>query len=126
VQEPLPESIAGFKAKYPAIWEAFAALGQKCHEIGPLDEKARRLVKLGIAIALRQEGAVHSAARNAASSAVTAEEMFHAAILSITTIGWPAAYAAMTWIEDELARPEGGSSNDISRRHSLRAPGLPD
>jgi hypothetical protein len=29
--------------------------------------------------------------------------MFHVAILAVTTIGWPTAYAAMTWIDEALA-----------------------
>jgi 4-carboxymuconolactone decarboxylase len=57
------------------------------HRAGPLDEKTRRLVKLGIAVAYRHEGAVHSAARNALASGIAPEEMFHAAILAITTVG---------------------------------------
>lgn len=104
MKEPLPQSVVGFKSKYPEIWEAFATLGEKCHEIGPLDEKTRRLVKLGIAIAAQHEGAVHSAARNALSAGITPEALFHTAILAITTIGWPAAYAAMTWIDDAIAQ----------------------
>jgi alkylhydroperoxidase/carboxymuconolactone decarboxylase family protein YurZ len=101
-KKPLPESVVKFKSKYPEIWKAFAALGEKCHEIGPLDEKTRRLVKLAIAITARHEGAVHSATRNALHAGITPEEMFHAAILSITTIGWPPAYAAMTWINEVI------------------------
>jgi alkylhydroperoxidase/carboxymuconolactone decarboxylase family protein YurZ len=104
MREPLPESVVGFKNKYPEVWEAFAALGEKCHEVGPLEEKTRRLVKLGIAIAAQHEGAVHSAVRNALSAGITPEELFHVAILAITTIGWPAAYAAMTWIDDAIDR----------------------
>ena len=69
MQEPLPDNISSFKTKHPAVWEAFARLGQACHETGPLDEKTRRLVKLGMAIAFRHEGAVHSAVRNALQSA---------------------------------------------------------
>lgn len=107
MQDQLPDSIVRFKQKYPEVWEAFATLGQRCHETGPLDERSRRLVKLGIAVALRHEGAVHSAARNAARSGITAEQMHHVALLAITTIGWPAAYAAMTWIDDALDRSEG-------------------
>lgn len=103
MQQPLPENIVRFKSKYPAVYEAFSALGQKCHEAGPLDERARRLVKLGIAIAHRHEGAVHSAVRNAVQSGATEEEIMHVALLAVTTIGWPAAYAAMTWIDDELS-----------------------
>ena len=107
MRESLPRSVLEFKSKYPQVWESFAALGEKCHESGPLDERTRRLVKLGIAIALRHEGAVHSAARKALSAGITPEEMFHAAILSITTIGWPAAYAAMTWINDVVTGASG-------------------
>jgi len=108
MQEPLPSSISGFEKKHPAVWEAFAKLGETCHETGPLDEKTRRLVKLAIAVGLRHEGAVHSATRNALKSGVTREEIEHVAILAITTIGWPGAYAAITWIEDEISH-RGGS-----------------
>ncbi len=40
---------------------------------------------------------------------ITPEEMFHAAILSITTIGWPPAYAAMIWINEVIAGTGGES-----------------
>src|SRR5262245_5099189 len=107
MQESLPNSVTSFEKKHPAVWEAFAKLGQTCHETGPLDEKTRRMVKLATAIASRHEGAVHSATRNALKSGVTREEIEHVAILAITTIGWPAAYAAMTWIEDEFSTRDG-------------------
>jgi len=107
MQEPLPSSISGFEKKHPAVWEAFAKLGETCHETGPLDEKTRRLVKLAIAVGLRHEGAVHSPTRNALKSGVTREEIEHVAILAITTIGWPGAYAAITWIEDEISHRDG-------------------
>ncbi|HWQ55723.1 MAG TPA: carboxymuconolactone decarboxylase family protein [Bryobacteraceae bacterium] len=103
MQEPLPESVLAFEKKHPAIWQAFARLGEVCHEAGPLDQKTRRLVKLAMAVALRHEGAVHSATRNALRSEITPEEIEHVVILAITTIGWPSARAAMTWIDDEVA-----------------------
>ncbi len=103
MQEALPKSISGFEKKHPEVWKAFAKLGEACHETGPLDEKTRRLVKLAMAVGSRHEGAVHSATRNALQSGVTREEIEHVAILAITTIGWPNAYAAMTWIEDEFS-----------------------
>jgi alkylhydroperoxidase/carboxymuconolactone decarboxylase family protein YurZ len=104
MKETLPRSVIKFESQYPEIWKAFAALGKACHETGPLDEKMRRLVKLGIAVAARHEGAVHSATRNALNAGLSPEEMFQVAILSITTIGWPAAYAAMTWINEIIAK----------------------
>jgi alkylhydroperoxidase/carboxymuconolactone decarboxylase family protein YurZ len=102
MQETLPNSISTFQEKHPAVWEAFARLGEACHETGPLDEKTRRLVKLALAVGLRHEGAVHSATRNALKSGITREELEHVAILAITTIGWPGANAAMTWIDDDV------------------------
>jgi len=104
MQEAMPDSVSSFQKKHPAVWEAFAKLGEECHETGPLDEKTRRLIKLALAVALRHEGAVHSATRNALKSGVTREELDHVVILAITTIGWPAAHAAMTWIEDGLSK----------------------
>ena len=105
MQDNPPKSVTTFQKNHPEIAEAFARLGQACHEAGgPLDEKTRRLVKLGMAIAFRHEGAVHSAVRNAIQSGVTRDEIEHVVILAITTVGWPAAYTAMTWIDDEFNR----------------------
>ncbi len=106
--QALPESVLRFRDRYPKVWEAFDRLGTECHQAGPLDEKTRRIVKLALAVAHRHEGAVHSAVRNALASGVNAAEMRHAALLAITTIGWPAAFAALTWIEEAL---EGSSAS---------------
>lgn len=105
MQEIPPNSITSFQKKHPAVADAFARLGQACHEEGgPLDEKTRRLVKVGMAVAFRHEGAVHSAVRNAIQSGIGRDEIEHVVILAITTVGWPAAYAAMTWIDDAFTR----------------------
>ena len=104
--EPLPPSASAFREKHAAVWDAFAKLGNACHETGPLDEKTRRLVKLAIAVAFRHEGAVHSATRNALRSGITRDEIEHVVILAITTIGWPAAQAALTWVGDGLSEGE--------------------
>jgi 4-carboxymuconolactone decarboxylase len=109
-QPSLPPSIRDFQRKYPSVWQAVAHLAERCHETGgPLDEKTRRLVKLATAIGLRHEGAVHSATRHALNSGLSPDELYHAAILAITTMGWPAAYAAMTWIADVVQKEQTGS-----------------
>jgi alkylhydroperoxidase/carboxymuconolactone decarboxylase family protein YurZ len=106
-----PGRVIEFETKHAEIWEAFTALAAKCHEAGgPLDEKTRRLVKLGIAVGHRHEGAVHSATRHALEAGIPPDEIFHAGILAITTIGWPSAYAALTWINDVVeGRTRGGA-----------------
>ena len=103
--EKLPENFLRFKQAYPDIYEAFEELGRRLHETGPLSERERRLVKLGIAIGLGTEGGVHSAVRFARSGGCSSEDISHAVRLAITTIGWPSALAAMSWVED---RPEDG------------------
>jgi AhpD family alkylhydroperoxidase len=89
---------------YPEIAAAYEQLGQATQEWGPLDKKTRELVKLGIAAGSRQEGAVHSHARRALDAGATPEEVRHVVLLALTTTGFPATTAALTWVEDVLPR----------------------
>lgn len=99
---PKPSTAAEqIRAKYPAIWQAFSNLAQACHDAGPLDEKTRRLVKLAIAVGAGTEGGTHSAVRHASEAGLTIQEMEHVVLLSITTVGIPAAGRALTWIHDK-------------------------
>jgi alkylhydroperoxidase/carboxymuconolactone decarboxylase family protein YurZ len=98
----LPAQFKSLAKSYPDVCEAFESLGTQCHNAGPLEIKERKLVKLGIAIGVGSEGAVHSAVRNAINANVSREDIMHAGILAITTIGLPQATAAMTWISDYL------------------------
>jgi alkylhydroperoxidase/carboxymuconolactone decarboxylase family protein YurZ len=105
MSEPLPPSVDEFRSRYAGVWEAFAALATKCHEEGgPLDERSRRLVKLALAVGAGHEGAVHSACRRALGAGLAPEDLYHVAVLAITTIGWPHANAAMTWMRDVVER----------------------
>ena len=98
--ESLPKAVNQFRKKHKKVWKAFNELGESCHQAGPLDEKTRRLVKLALTVGAGLEGATHSAVRNARKSGVSTEEMEHVALLSITTLGLPAATRAWTWIAD--------------------------
>src|ERR671934_2755348 len=98
--ESLPRAVNQFRKRHSDVWKAFNQLGESCHQAGPLDEKTRRLVKLALSIGAGLEGATHSAVRNARESGISAEELEHVALLSITTLGLPAATRAWTWIAD--------------------------
>jgi len=100
----LPKPLQKFIKKYPDIWQAYENLGDKCHEAGPLDERTRGLVKLGIAIGARLEGAVHSHTKRAVERGISEDEIIHVALLAITTIGFPSTIAAITWIKDVLKK----------------------
>ncbi len=99
----LPGWPSRFRKSYPDVWKTFRQLGQKCHEAGPLEERTRRLVKIGIAVAAQSEGAVHSAVRHARAAGVSVSAIRHAVLLSVTTIGFPRTMAALSWAEDILA-----------------------
>lgn len=96
----LPAQFKSLAKEYPDVCEAFESLGTQCHNAGPLNQKERKLAKLGIAIGIGSEGAVHSAVRNAVKANISKEEIIHVSILAITTIGLPQSIAAMTWIND--------------------------
>jgi AhpD family alkylhydroperoxidase len=74
---------------------------------GPLDAKTRELVKLGIAIGGRLEGAVRSHAHRAREAGATPQEIEHVVLLAVTTSGFPTAVAAYTWVE-EVIKPRRG------------------
>jgi 4-carboxymuconolactone decarboxylase len=103
----LPDHFVRFSEKNPQIARAFDEFGRMLHETGPLTERERRLVKLGIAIGVSTEGGVHSAVRHALEAGCTREDLEHVVRLAITTLGWPRAQAAMTWVEDAFEDDTG-------------------
>lgn len=98
--DQLPKAVNDISKRHPDVWKAFNALGETCHNAGPLDEKTRRLVKLALCVGAGLEGGTHSAVRNALASGITGEEMEHVALLAVSTLGLPAATRAMTWITE--------------------------
>jgi len=106
----LPDNIAAnFKSRHKGVWNAFEQLANECHESGPLDEKTRRLIKIALAVGAGLEGATHSAVRHAKESGATQAELDQVAILAITTLGFPSAMRAMTWLNGH-ARPSARST----------------
>ncbi len=100
----LPSIVQKFIEHHPHVWEAYNKLGQTAAEAGPLDEKAERLVKLAIAVGGGLEGAVRSHTRRGIAAGLSPEEIQHVAVLGITTVGWPSAIAALSWIHDEFEK----------------------
>lgn len=98
----LPKRFQQFTEKYPAVAQAYEQLGDAVHGAGPLDEKTRALVKLAISTGARLEGAVHAHARKALAAGVKPEELRHAVMLSLPTIGLPSMMAALSWVDDVI------------------------
>jgi len=87
---------------FSEVGNAYEALGNAVHNAGPLDDKTRALIKLAISTGAKMEGAVHSHVRKALKAGVSKEEIRHAVLLSLPTIGLPSMMAALSWADDIL------------------------
>ena len=101
----IPSHFTKFLEEYPEVGDAYQGLGKAIGTAGPLDKKTQCLIKLGIAVAAGQEGGSHSAARKAAEAGCSPEEMRHAVLLTLTSIGFPAMMRGLSWVEDVLDGP---------------------
>jgi len=95
-----PKRFREFIETHRDVGAAYEALGEATRSAGPLDAKTAALVKLGIAIGMKHEGAVHAHTRKARSAGCSDDELRHAAILATTTLGFPSMMAAYSWIDD--------------------------
>jgi 4-carboxymuconolactone decarboxylase len=98
----LPGRYQQFKRQFPKISQVYDDIGRLTAEAGPLDEKLVQLIKLGMAVASAQEGAVHSHTRRALEAGATREEIRQVALLALTTVGFPRMMAGLSWIDDLL------------------------
>jgi len=102
----LPDIYVNFREDNPDVAKALDQLGKAVDSAGPLDEKAARLVKLGLAIGSAAEGSVRSNARKAIAAGASEAEVRQVALLAITTCGFPCAVAGIGWV-DEVLGAEG-------------------
>ena len=100
--EYLPKAYTDFRTAHPEVAAALDGLGAASDGAGPLDEKARRMAKLALALGAGAEGAVRSNVRRALEAGAAPEEVVHVGVLAIATIGFPAAIAGLGWINQVL------------------------
>ncbi|MEO6062454.1 MAG: carboxymuconolactone decarboxylase family protein [Thermoflexales bacterium] len=98
----LPARYQAFKKQHAKVWKAYDKLGATAGESGPLELKTRELIKLGMAAALRAESAVKSHTHRALEAGATSDEINHALILGVTTIGFPSMMTAWSWAQDAM------------------------
>jgi len=99
---PIPKKFQKFTEDFKDVSEAYESLGKAVHLAGPLDEKTRAMIKIAISTGARLEGAVHSHVRKALKAGVSPDEIRHAILLSLPTIGLPSMMAALSWANDIL------------------------
>lgn len=100
----LPDIVQKLADEKPDVWAAYNELGKTLGESGPLDAKTQRLIKLALAIGAGLEGAVRSHTRRGLKEGLHLDELQHAALLGVTTVGWPRAVAGLSWIDEEASK----------------------
>ena len=98
----LPEVYTKIRETYPEIAAAYDNLGDAAHRAGPLDDESRQLVKLALAIGAGLEGATHAHTRRAVEMGIPPDAIRQVTLLTITTLGFPQAVRALTWVNDIL------------------------
>jgi 4-carboxymuconolactone decarboxylase len=79
-----------FKNDFPKVYSDHEALGKEIHEnSGPLSDKTRWLIKIAISGASRHVLALETHITKAREAGVTDDEMKHALLLLIQTVGFP-------------------------------------
>ncbi|MCK5553007.1 MAG: carboxymuconolactone decarboxylase family protein, partial [Deltaproteobacteria bacterium] len=92
-----PRHFLKLKEKYPQLIESHERAGELGRTAGPLQEKFTHLVQMAACVVLRSEGGVHSHTRRALEAGATPEEIYHALVLLISTAGFPAVSAGVSW-----------------------------
>lgn len=98
----LPKKYVRFFERYPQVGAAYESYGEAVGQAGPLDEKTRCLVKLGISVGAGLEGAARSHAHKALQAGATREEIAHVAVLAAPTIGFPRMMQALSCVDDVI------------------------
>jgi len=98
----IPKYYTQLKAERRAVMEAYERMGEACAAAGPLTERERALVKIGLSTGARLEGGLHSHVRKALEAGVEPEAIRQAVLLALPTLGLPSMMAALTWVDDVL------------------------
>ena len=88
--DDLHEIFTVFEEDFPEIYQGHEALGKKIHEEGgPLPEKVRWLVKVAVSGASGHMLALETHVAKARKAGATEDEIKHALLLLIQTVGFP-------------------------------------
>ena len=102
--DQVPAHFASVRDRFPKIMEALEELGKAARQQGPLDNKTAHLIQLAAAAAIQSEGSVHSHTQRAKAAGATPDEIHHAVLLLVSTIGFPRVAAALSWVDDVLEK----------------------
>ncbi len=97
-----PKFYEQFFKKYPLIAGKYEELGDAVHDLGPLTERDRALIKMAISGSHLYRSAFKAHIRKAIASGISREEIEHLVLLFLPTVGFPTMMAAMGIAEEQM------------------------
>ena len=89
-RETRPKTLVDFERDFPEIWKAFGWLRDACDHGGPLDEKVRELIKIGIETAQVRRGGLAAHIHRAEKAGASKGEISQAILLAAPLVGMAA------------------------------------
>ena len=114
-KDKVPSHFASVQERFPKVMKALEELGKAARQQGPLENKTAHLIQLGAAAAIQSEGAVHSHVQRAMAAGATTDEIYHAVMLLVSTIGFPRVAASLSWVDDVLKKHDDRTRPQRSR-----------
>lgn len=99
-----PKFYEQFVKKYPGVAEKYEQLGDAIHDLGPLNERERALIKLAISGSNLLNSAFKAHIRKALALGITRDEIEHLVLLFLPTVGFPTMMAAMGIVEEQIEK----------------------
>lgn len=99
-QEPTSAHYQYLQKTFPEVMAAVEHVGATVRQAGPLDRKTTELIQLAVAAAAQSTGSVRSHAKRAVAAGASRQEIEHALLVLISTIGFPKVAAALSWIDE--------------------------
>lgn len=103
----LPRTFERFTERFPGIVKAHTAMGKATDHSGPLDRKATELIKLGVCVGASLESATKSHVRRALEHGATPEEVEHAIVQGLNTVGFSRTVMAWVWATEQMDEERG-------------------
>ncbi|MGY6555293.1 MAG: carboxymuconolactone decarboxylase family protein [Wenzhouxiangella sp.] len=103
-QNDIPKTFAAFTDRFPSLDQAHRQAAEAIDMAGPLDAKARALVKIGICAGAGLESALKSQVRRGLEAGLSSDEIEHALVLGMNSVGFPKTVAAWQWARKVLSQ----------------------
>lgn len=105
MSKELPGTFKKFTARFPLLAEAHQRMGLAA-AAGPLSARELSLVKIALCVGAGKESALRSHIRRAmeGDDGLTIEEIEHAIVQAMTTLGFPHTVQAWSWARIQFER----------------------